>query len=289
MEHYPVMLPESLEWLNLRPDGIYLDATAGMGNHSRAIAARLTTGKLIMHDRDGESLERAKAFTAEYAPVILPVRGRFSTLLDTLRELGIAKLNGLLADLGVSRPQLTGAERGFSFQHDGPVDMRMSREEPVETAADLLNFSSEQELARIIADLGEERRFAKKISRALVRARPIHTTGQLARAVESAVPRTGRMHPATQVFMALRLAVNSELEEVEALVRLLPDLMAPEGRVVVISFHSLEDRLVKQGFLELARADRARILTRHVVRPSDEEVRANAASRSAKLRALEML
>ena len=289
MEHFPVMLSESLEWLDVRPDGFYLDATAGMGNHSRAIASRLTSGRLIMHDRDGESLERAKAFTAEYARVIVPVRGRFSTLDATLRELGIARLDGLLADLGVSRPQLTGADRGFSFQHDGPIDMRMSREEAVETAADILNFSSEQELARIIADLGEERRFAKKISRALVRARPIHTTGQLARAVESAVPRTGRIHPSTQVFMALRLAVNSELEEVEALMRLLPDLMAPGGRVVVISFHSLEDRLVKQGFLALARAERARILTRHVVRPSDEEVRANAASRSAKLRALEMV
>ena len=289
MEHYPVMLPESLEWLDVRPEGTYLDATAGMGNHSRAIAARLTSGKLIMHDRDGESLERAKAFTAEYAARIVAVRGRFSTLRETLNELGIAKLDGLLADLGVSRPQLTEAGRGFSFQHAGPIDMRMSREEAVETAADLLNFSSEQELARIIADLGEERRFAKKISRALVRARPLHTTDQLARAVESAVPRTGRMHPATQVFMALRLAVNSELEEVEALMRLLPDLVAPGGRVVVISFHSLEDRLVKQGFQAMARADRARILTRHVVRPSEEEVRVNAASRSAKLRALEML
>ena len=289
MEHYPVMLTESLEWLHVRPEGIYLDATAGMGNHSLAIAARLSTGKLIMHDRDGESLERARAFTSEFASVILPVRGRFSTLRETLDGLGIVKLDGLLADLGVSRPQLTGAERGFSFQHDSPIDMRMSREEPVETAADLLNFSSEQELARIIADLGEERRFAKKIARALVRARPIHTTGQLARAVESAVPRTGRTHPATQVFMALRLAVNSELEEIQALMRLLPDLLAPGGRVVVISFHSLEDRLVKQGFQTLARDDRARILTRHVVRPTEEEVRANAASRSAKLRALQIL
>ena len=289
MEHFPVMLPESLEWLGVCPEGIYLDATAGMGNHSRAIAERLITGKLIMHDRDGESLERAKAFTAAYSAVIVPARGRFSTLRETLNALGIAKLDGLLADLGVSRPQLTEAERGFSFQHDGPIDMRMSREENVETAAELLNFSSEEDLIRIISDLGEERRFAKKISRALVRARPSHTTGQLARAVESAVPRTGRMHPSTQVFMALRLAVNSELEEVEALIGLLPELVAPGGRAVVISFHSLEDRLVKQGFQALARAERARILTRHVVRPAEEEVRANAASRSAKLRALEML
>jgi len=287
-QHFPVMLPESLAWLNVRSDGTYLDATAGMGNHSRAIAALLASGRLVMHDRDGESLEQAKLFTAQYAPLILPVRGRFSTLRASLDALGITKVDGLLADLGVSRPQLTGADRGFSFQHDSPADMRMSREEDVETAAGLLNFSSEQELVRIVADLGEERRFAKKIARALIRARPIHTTGQLARAVESAVPRTGRMHPATQVFMALRLAVNSELEEVEALMRLLPELVAPEGRVVVISFHSLEDRLVKHGFQALARDGCARILTRHVVRPSENEIRDNAASRSAKLRALEM-
>lgn len=289
MEHYPVMLAEALEYLGLRPEGLYLDVTAGMGNHSRAIASRLSTGRLIMHDRDGESLERAKAFTAEYAARIAPVRGRFSTLRETLDGLGVAKVDGLLADLGVSRPQLTEAGRGFSFMNDGTLDMRMSREESVETAADLVNFSSEQELARIIADLGEERRFARKIARALIRARPIHTTGQLARAVESAVPRTGRTSPCTQVFMALRLAVNAELDEVEALMKLLPDLVACGGRVVVISFHSLEDRIVKQGFQSLQRSESARILTRHVIRPTEEEVRANAASRSAKLRALEMV
>lgn len=289
MEHYPVMLAEALEWLAVRPEGLYLDVTAGMGNHSKAIASRLTTGRLIMHDRDGESLERAKAFTAEYAARITPVRGRFSTLRETLDALGISRVDGLLADLGVSRPQLTEAERGFSFMNDGALDMRMSREENVETAAEIVNFSSEQELARIIADLGEERRFARKIARALIRARPIQTTGQLARAVESAVPRTGRLSPSTQVFMALRLAVNGELDEVEALMRLLPEVVATGGRVVVISFHSLEDRIVKHGFQTLQRAESGRILTRHVVRPAEEETRVNAASRSAKLRALEMV
>ncbi len=289
MEHYPVMLAEALEWLAVRPDGLYLDVTAGMGNHSKAIASRLTTGRLIMHDRDGESLERAKAFTAEYAARITPVRGRFSKLRETLDALGVGRVDGLLADLGVSRPQLTEAERGFSFMNDGALDMRMSREENVETAAEIVNFSSEQDLARIIADLGEERRFARKIARALIRARPIQTTGQLARAVESAVPRTGRLSPSTQVFMALRLAVNGELDEVEALMRLLPEVVATGGRVVVISFHSLEDRIVKHGFQSLQRAESGRILTRHVVRPAEEEVRVNAASRSAKMRTLEMV
>ncbi len=290
MEHYPVMLNESLDWLNVRPDGVFLDATAGFGNHSRSIAARLVTGRLVMHDRDGESLEQARRFTADYADRITPVRGRFSELRQTLDRLGVSKVDGLLADLGVSRPQLTASERGFSFMNDGPLDMRMSREENVETAADLVNFSSEEELARIIRDLGEERGNGRKLARALIRARPILTTGQLARAVmSSAGPRTGPLHPGTKVFMALRLAVNSELEEVEALMRMLPGVVASGGRVVVISFHSLEDRLVKQGFLTHARGGRARILTKHVVRPSEVEVRTNAASRSAKLRAIEIV
>ncbi|MCC7237663.1 MAG: 16S rRNA (cytosine(1402)-N(4))-methyltransferase RsmH [Bryobacterales bacterium] len=290
MEHFPVMLNESLEWLDVRPEGVYLDATAGLGNHSRAIAARLAAGRLVMHDRDGESLDQARRFTSDYAERILPVRGRFSELRETLDGLGLAKVDGLLADLGVSRPQLTSSARGFSFMNDGPLDMRMSREENIETAADLVNFSSEQELARIIAELGEERGYARKITRALIRARPILTTGQLARAVEAlAGPRRGHLNPSTKVFMGLRLAVNSELEEVEALMRLLPDLVASGGRVVVISFHSLEDRLVKQGFLAHARGGRARILTKHVVRPAEEEVRTNAASRSAKLRAIEIV
>ena len=199
---------------------------------------------------------------------------------------GVGKVNGLLADLGVSRYQLTDAERGFSFMADGPLDMRMDRSQPA-TAADLVNFNSEKELADLLYRLGEERR-SRGIARAIVRARPIHTTGRLARVVEEAVPRTGRLHPATQTFMALRLAVNGELEQLDELLRLAPELVSAGGRIVIITFMSLEDRRVKQSFQEWARQGRAVIVTKHVVKPREDEVRTNPPSRSAKLRAAEM-
>ncbi len=200
---------------------------------------------------------------------------------------GLPRLDGLLADLGVSRYQLTESGRGFSLMADGPLDMRLDRAQKV-TAADIVNFTSEKELADLIYQLGEERR-SRKISRAIVRARPIRTTGQLATLIESAVPRTEKIHPATRTFLALRLAVNQELEELDALLASLPRLVKAGGRVVILSFHSLEDRRVKQSFQAMARAGRARILTRHVVRPSEEEIEGNPPSRSAKLRAVEML
>jgi 16S rRNA (cytosine1402-N4)-methyltransferase len=199
---------------------------------------------------------------------------------------GGRKLDGLLADLGVSRYQLTSPERGFSILSDGPADMRMDRSQGV-TAGDLLNAISEKDLADLIYQNGEERR-SRKIARAIVRARPILTTGQLARVVESVVPRTGRIHPATQTFQALRMAVNEEPEELDALLEAAPELVSPGGRIVILTFMSLEDRKVKHSFQALARAGRASILTKHVVRPSEEEVRSNPPSRSAKLRALEM-
>jgi 16S rRNA (cytosine1402-N4)-methyltransferase len=289
MQHFPVMLGEVLEYLAVKPDGIYADVTAGLGGHSRAIAARLETGKLIMRDRDGESLERARANTAEYAARIVAQRGRFSSLRADLTALGVDRVDGLVADAGVSRPQLTEGGRGFSLMNDGPLDMRMSREETeTPTAREILETSSEQEIFRLLVELGEERSdHARKIARALHRARPA-TMRQFAAAVESAVPRRGKLHPATKAAQALRIAVNSELEELDALMKALPGVMAPGGRVVVITFHSLESRVVKRAFQELARGGRARLLTKHVVRPAEAEVRANAASRSAELRALEM-
>jgi len=199
-------------------------------------------------------------------------------------------LDGLLADLGVSRFQLVEGERGFSLMVDGPLDMRMDRERPrgvQGTAADLVNFAGEKELANLIFELGEERR-SRQISRAIVRGRPVTTTGQLAKLIESVAPRTGKIHPATRTFMALRMAVNRELEELDALLDALPRLVKPGGRVVFITFHSLEDRKVKHAFQALAKAARAHLLTRHVVKPTDEETFNNAASRSAKLRALEL-
>jgi len=284
--HQPVMLEEALEHMALRPDGIYLDATAGLGGHTGAIARRLTTGLVIASDRDAESLELAKQNTADVAGRIRFHQGEFSTLHEALRENGIDQVNGLLADLGVSRFQLTDAARGFSILADGPLDMRMDQSKGA-TAADLVNYTAEKALADLIYQLGEERR-ARKIARAIVRARPIRSTRHLADVVERAAHRTGRLHPATLTFMALRMAVNEEQQELDRLLEIAPELVKSKGRVVVISFMSLEDRKVKNKFRDLDREGRAETLTKRPLRPSEDEVRANPASRSAKLRALEM-
>jgi len=289
--HTPVMLSECLEYLALKPDGVYLDATAGLGGHTGAIARKLAelggSGFVLACDRDAESLEMAKANTLDVSPRIRFHQSLFSQLGKRLTAETVSQLDGLLADLGVSRYQLTDGGRGFSLMADGPLDMRMGRDTPG-TAADIVNFESEKELADLIFTLGEERR-SRRIARALVRARPIQTTGQLAKLIEEVVPRTEKIHPATRTFMALRLAVNRELEELDALLESIPRLVKPGGRAVIVTFMSLEDRKVKQSFQALAKAGRAQILTRHVVRPAEEEIRNNPPSRSAKLRALELL
>jgi 16S rRNA (cytosine1402-N4)-methyltransferase len=200
-------------------------------------------------------------------------------------ELSLTGLDGLVADLGVSRFQLTDPERGFSFQSEGPLDMRMDQTRG-ETAADLLNNSSENLIADWLYQLGEERR-ARKIARALVRARPIRSTLHLAGVVERAVPRTGPIHPATKTFQALRMLVNGEQQQLDALLERAPKMVRPGGRIVIISFHSLEDRKVKDKFKEMARLGDASILTKKPVVPSEREVRENPPSRSAKLRAVE--
>jgi 16S rRNA (cytosine1402-N4)-methyltransferase len=191
-----------------------------------------------------------------------------------------------LADLGVSRFQLTEPERGFSLMADGPLDMQMDRSQGT-PASDLVNFTSEKELADLIYQLGEERR-SRRITRAIVRARPIRTTLQLAQVIEQAVPRAGKLHPATQTFMALRMAVNDEQGELDRFLSIAPDLVKPGGRIVVLTFTSLEDRPVKRRFQELARSGRVMLLTKHVVKPTEDEVHRNPPSRSAKLRAVEM-
>ena len=284
--HQPVMLEEALEHLAIRSDGIYLDTTAGLGGHTGAIARRLTSGLVIANDRDPVSLELARRNTADVADRIQFHHGEFSTLDEALRENGIDQVDGLLADLGVSRYQLTGAERGFSILTDGPLDMRMDQTKGI-TAAELVNYTAEKALADLIYQLGEERR-ARKIARANVRARPIRSTRHLADVVERAAHRTGRLHPATQTFMALRMKVNEEQEELDRLLEIAPELVKSKGRVVVISFMSLEDRKVKVKFRSLQQEGRAATLTRRPLRPTEEEVRANPAARSAKLRALEM-
>jgi 16S rRNA (cytosine1402-N4)-methyltransferase len=285
--HYPVLAREALEFLAVRPDGVYLDATAGLGGHTAEIARRLTTGMVIANDRDADSLEAARRNTVEWAERIRFHHGTFAELDRALEIFEAANVDGLLADLGVSRPQLTEPERGFSFMSEGPLDMRMDRSMR-RTAADVVNHTAEKALADLIFQLGEERR-ARKIARAIVRARPIRSTLHLAGVVERAVPRTGRLHPATKTFMALRLAVNDELGQLDRLLETGPGLVRPGGRMVVISFMSLEDRKVKHRFRELAREGRAVLLTKRLVEPAEEEIRENPPSRSARLRAVEIV
>jgi len=281
------MSGEAMELLAVRPDGVYLDATAGLGGHTALIAERLTTGLVVANDRDPESLEMARQNTAAWSERIRYHYGPFADLAEAAAEAGARKLDGLLADLGVSRYQLTAPERGFSFMADGPLDMRMDPTTGM-TAADLVNYSDEKTLADLIYRLGEERR-SRSVARAIVRARPIRSTRHLADVVLRAVPRTGRLHPATKTFMALRMAVNEEPEQLDALLRIAPELLARGGRLVIISFMSGEDRKVKERFRELGRAGRATVLTKHPLEPSAAEVTQNPPSRSAKLRALEML
>jgi 16S rRNA (cytosine1402-N4)-methyltransferase len=284
--HISVMPDEAIELLAIRPDGIYLDATTGLGGHTALIARRLTTGYVIASDRDAKSLAMARQNTEDCAQRICFHYGAFGTLAEAVSQAGYDKVDGLLADLGVSRYQLTAPERGFSFMADGPLDMRMDQTMGT-TAADLVNQTDEKTLADLIFQLGDERR-ARKVARAIVRARPIRSTLHLADVVSRAVPRTGRLHPATQTFQALRMMVNDEPGELKQLLEIGPELLNRGGRMVVISFQSYDDRQVKERFRALGREGRAEILTKHPLQPSEVEIARNPASRSAKLRALAM-
>src|SRR5262245_32322256 len=285
--HVPVMPVECLDLLGIRPDGVYLDCTAGLGGHTALIAQRLIDGTVIANDRDAQSLEMARANTAEWKDRICFHLGAFGSLGEAVQQAGFERIDGLLADTGVSRYQLTSAERGFSFMADGPLDMRMDQTRGT-TAADLVNHTDEKRLADLIFQFGEERR-ARRIARAIVRARPLRSTLHLADVVERAVPRTGRLHPATKTFMALRMAVNDEPGELANLLEVGPDLVRSGRRMVVISFMSSDDRQVKEKFRSLAREGRATLLTKHPLEPSPEEIEQNPASRSAKLRAVELI
>src|SRR5579864_1172254 len=284
--HYPALSAEAIEYLAIRPEGIYLDATTGLGGHTREIARRLSTGFVIANDRDADSLAQAREYTREFAARIQFHHGTFSDLQEAVAEHGVQKVDGLLADLGVSRYQLTAPHRGFSILADGPLDMRMDQSQRT-TAGNLVNSAAEKALADWIYQCGEERR-ARKIARAIVRARPIRSTLHLAGVVERAVPRTGRLHPATRTFMALRMLVNDEQGELDRLLDLAPGLTAAGGRIVIISFMSLEDRKVKERFRNWGREGRAEVLTKHPVTPSEKEIHENPASRSGKLRAVAM-
>lgn len=300
--HEPVLLSETLALLAPERGGLFLDATVGLGGHAEALLARAPAARLVGLDRDGAALERAALRLSAFGERVRLVPGCFSELPRLCSELGLPPLAGLLADLGVSSLQLDSAERGFSFRRDGPLDMRMGASGV--TAAEVVNSYPEERLARLLADYGEERD-ARRIARVLVaeRARrPLATTGDLARVVAAAKggrrEREGRVDPATRTFQALRLEVNRELHELEALVAGAVRLLDREGRLVVISYHSLEDRLVKQRLRELAQGEvdpatgarRAEsrlveLLTKKPVRPCEAEVAANPRARSARLRA----
>ena len=289
-QHVPVLLKESLDLLQVRSGGTYADATLGLGGHSAAIAARLgPTGTLICFDRDPEAMAKAQerliALAEELGaemPTIRYVSRAFSAIAD---EIAPGTLDGLLADFGVSSLQLDEPHRGFSFRAEGPLDMRMDPRSG-ETAEQVVNQADEEELANLIYEFGEERR-SRRIARAIVRARPISTTAELAKVISAAAPsmKGDKIHPATRTFQALRIRVNSELGEIQSLLDSAESLLKPGGRVVMISFHSLEDRLVKDSFRAAAKAGTMTILTKKPVIAEDEEAWRNPRSRSAKLRA----
>jgi 16S rRNA (cytosine1402-N4)-methyltransferase len=288
--HTPVMLQEVLEWLRIRPDGVYVDATLGAGGHSEAIAEKLTSGRLISLDRDAQALqiaqERLKTFGSKVNCVLSP----FSGIAEAVHELGIPMVDGVLADLGVSSMQLDNAERGFSFREAGPLSMRMgvSAESDELTADEIVNRWSEHEIADLLYREADEHD-SRRIARAIVRARPIRDTAHLAKIVAGSRKQWGRqrLHPATKTFLALRIAVNREMEELGQFLSRVPATMNSGGRCVILTYHSGEDRLVKEAFREADRQGTLKILTKHVVRPSEVEERMNPRSRSAKLRCAE--
>ena len=302
-EHVSVLLQEAIDFLNVRRDGIYIDGTVGLGGHSYAIASRLgPQGRLIGFDKDPAALAIARsridpmlAARGDQAPQVTLLHasfaevGNWKRLVDPEGRLDLAKADGLLADVGVSSMQLGDAQRGFSFQADGPLDMRMDPQAE-RTADQVVNHMDETSLANVIYELGEERR-SRRIARAIVRARPIQSTAHLAKVISTAAPAMkhgkGRIHPATLTFQALRIFVNRELDDLEALLKSAPNVLRSGGRLVVISFHSLEDRRVKDATREGASEGIYRLLSKKPVTASEEEIDRNPRARSAKLRAVE--
>ncbi|MBR6547913.1 MAG: 16S rRNA (cytosine(1402)-N(4))-methyltransferase RsmH [Clostridia bacterium] len=303
--HVSVLPEETIASLQIKPNGIYVDGTAGGGGHSSAIAAKLTTGRLIAIDRDPDALRAASERLAPY-PCATVVEGNFSDMKGIVNGLGIDRVDGVLLDIGVSSHQIDTPERGFSFHYDAPLDMRMSQKGT--TAADLVNTLSAEELAKIFFEYGEEK-FARSIAAGIVKARtiaPVETTLQLADVIAENVPAKAKRngHPARQCFQALRIAVNGELDALSKGLDEATELLKVNGRLSVITFHSLEDRMVKQRFANLCkgcicppefpvcvcgRTPVFRLAVKGVVAASEKELKENARARSAKLRTIERI
>ena len=307
--HRPVLLDECIEALNIRPEGIYLDGTLGRAGHSREIARRLSgSGKLICVDRDQAALDAAQERLGEWMDRVTLVHSNFDRVSEILDELGIAGVDGMLFDLGVSSPQLDDGSRGFSYMADAPLDMRMDRSEGL-TAADVVNTWSQEELRRILFQYGEER-YAPLIAAAIVRRReerPIETTLELVDIIKEAMPARAlkeKQHPAKRSFQAIRIAVNDELSSVDRMIQGAVPKLNKGGRLAVITFHSLEDRIVKTGFGAFAkgcicppdfpvcvcgRTPDIKLVNKKPILPSQQEIEENPRARSAKLRVAEKL
>ena len=304
--HYSVMLPQCMEGLNIKPDGIYIDGTAGGAGHSRAIAERLTTGQLLSFDRDPDAVAEATKRLAPY-PAAEVIHSEFARIPEVLAEKGIEGVDGILLDLGVSSYQLDNPERGFAYSVDAPLDMRMSREGM--TAADILNTYDVDAMARIFREFGEER-FAYPIAKRIAAQRekePFTHTGQLVELIYATIPAAARReggHPAKRVFQALRIAVNSELDQLSQCLDTAFDCLNPGGRFVILTFHSLEDRMVKQKFAGYCqgctcppefpvcvcgKTSRGHVVTRKPILPTEEEMETNSRAKSAKLRIFEKI
>jgi 16S rRNA (cytosine1402-N4)-methyltransferase len=278
-----------VEWLRIRPEGTYVDATAGTAGHAIEIAKRLTTGRLVAIDRDPKALEIARERLKPYEEKVVLVHAEFSKIGEVAADLKLPLLDGVIADLGISSLELDSPERGFSFRWAAPLDMRMNPDTLL-TADEIVNQWSEKELADLLYQKAEERD-SRRIARAIVRSRPIRDTEHLATVVAGARKARGRqkLQPATKTFLALRNAVNREEEELEQFLSRTPATLSIGGRWIVLSYHSLEDRPVKQAFQRLAREGSFDVLTRKVIQPSDEEIRDNPRARSAKMRVAEKI
>jgi 16S rRNA (cytosine1402-N4)-methyltransferase len=285
--HRPVLLAESIEWLRIRPEGTYLDATTGTAGHSVEIARRLIGGRLVCIDRDPAALEIARERLKEFGEKVVLVHAEFSQIGQLANERNLGPFDGVIADLGISTLELDSPERGFSFRYAADLDMRMNPDADL-TAAEIVNRWPERELADLLYQKAEETD-SRRIAKAIVRARPIRDTEHLATVVAGVRKARGRqkLHPATKTFLALRIAVNREEEELEQFLSRTPVTINPEGRWVVISYHSREDRPVKRAFRQLQHEGGFRVLTKKVIVPSEAEIESNPRARSAKMRVAE--